>query len=71
MKIRTGSVKRARAEVLQVRVNLPEKQTFLAASELAGMPISAWVRERLRAASRRELIEAGLQVPFIQQSSQG
>jgi hypothetical protein len=29
------------------------------------MPLSMWVRDRLRAASRRELDGAGLPVPFL------
>ena len=33
---------------LQVRVDDAEKQTFQAAADLAGLDVSAWVRERLR-----------------------
>jgi uncharacterized protein (DUF1778 family) len=57
---------RARVERLGLRLEPEEKEAFEQAAELAGVPVSAWIRERLRAASRRELIESGRQVPFIQ-----
>ena len=49
---------------LQVRVDDAEKQTFQAAADLAGLDVSAWVRERLRAVARQELDAASLPVPF-------
>lgn len=42
-----------------------EKAGFGAASELAGIPLSAWVRERLRMAAIRDLESAGQQIPFV------
>lgn len=51
---------------LNIRVARVEKTAFDLAAEIAGIPLSAWMRERLRSACRKELIEAGLQVPFIQ-----
>lgn len=50
---------------LQVRVSEAEKATFDVAADLAGLEMSAWVRERLRIAARKELIEVGRQVPFL------
>ena len=50
---------------LQVRVSDPEKAAFDAAADLAGLDLSAWVRERLRAVARKELIDSGGQVPFL------
>jgi hypothetical protein len=44
---------RAKAEVLEVRIDTAEKETLRAAALLAGVPLSAWVRERLREAARR------------------
>jgi hypothetical protein len=38
---------------------------FSQCSDLAGIPMSAWVRERLRRAAVRELEEAGLPIPFL------
>jgi len=54
-------------DYLDVRLTEAEKDSFRLAAELAGMALSAWVRDRLRTASRRELLESGRQVPFIQQ----
>lgn len=53
-------------EYLDVRLQATEKQAFREAADLAGLPLATWVRDRLRTASRHELIESGRQVPFIQ-----
>lgn len=50
---------------LDLRVAPDEKLAFKNAASLAGVPLSMWVRERLRRAARRELEEAGQQVPFV------
>lgn len=52
-------------EYLDVRLSTAEKQAFKAAADLAGMPVSVWVRDRLRAASRKELQDAGRDVEFL------
>lgn len=57
-----GSVK---TRYLQVRVTDPEKAAFDTAADLAGLDVSAWVRERLRLAARSELVEYGKPVSFI------
>jgi hypothetical protein len=54
-----------RVEYLEVRVQTAEKQTFKDAADLAGLPLSAWVRERLRAVARQELAESGKPVAFL------
>ena len=56
-------------ELLQLRLKPSEKQAFQLAADLAGVALSAWVRERLRSAARRELSEAGKQVPFLQEKA--
>jgi len=56
---------KAKSETLQIRLSTAEKDGFEQAAELAGIPISSWVRERLRLASIRELESAGRRVPFI------
>jgi len=48
-----------------IRVHGSEKQAFKDAAELAGIPLSAWIRERLRCAARSDLMEANLPVAFI------
>jgi hypothetical protein len=55
-----------KTEWIKLRLHPAEKQAFEQASSLAGVALSAWVRERLRSAARRELTDAGEQVPFLQ-----
>lgn len=50
---------------LNVRLTDKEKAGFDLASEIAGLSLSSWVRERLRAKAIRELEDAGHKVPFI------
>lgn len=50
---------------LNIRVAATEKAAFDRAAEVAGVPLSAWMRERLRTIARRELQEAGEAVPFL------
>jgi uncharacterized protein (DUF1778 family) len=52
-------------QVLQIRLTEDEKRGFSAAAELAGIPLSSWVRERLRLAAIRDLESAGQKIPFI------
>ena len=54
-----------KAQVLQIRLTEAEKQGFSDAAELAGIPLSSWVRERLRLAAIRDLESAGLKIPFV------
>jgi len=53
-----------KTDLLQLRLLPAEKEAFQKAADLAGLALSAWVRERLRSVARRELTEAGEQVPF-------
>lgn len=55
----------ARSKPLQIRADAAEKEAFNAAAELAGASFSTWARERLRAAARKELQEAGQNVAFL------
>ena len=54
-----------KAQVLQIRLTDEEKQGFSAAADLAGIPLSSWVRERLRLAAIRDLESAGHKIPFV------
>ena len=56
----------AKQQVLQIRLTDKEKAAFQAAADLAGIPLSSWVRERLRLAAIRDLESAGLRVPFVE-----
>ena len=55
----------AKDRVLQIRLTEEEKMGFESAAELAGIPLSSWVRERLRLACIRDLESAGQKIPFI------
>ena len=55
----------ARIEYLEVRVQAAEKQAFKDAADLAGLPLSTWIRERLRVAAGQELAESGKPVAFL------
>jgi len=50
---------------LDMRLNTAEKQAFRDAAELAGLDLSAWIRERLRANARQELESVGRPVAFL------
>ncbi len=51
---------------LLIRLSVSEKAGFEQAAALAGIPMSSWVRERLRLAAIRELESAGKRAPFLQ-----
>ena len=54
-----------RTESLLVRLETDEKRAFREAAEIAGVPLSTWVRERLRQVAVRELENASRPVPFL------
>jgi hypothetical protein len=56
----------AKTEWLQIRLTEKEKAGFQSAADLAGIALSAWVRERLRLAAIRDLESAGRRIPFIE-----
>lgn len=55
-----------KTDTLQIRLQPNEKEAFEKAAQLAGIAVSAWVRERLRRSAIRELGEAGQQIAFLQ-----
>jgi hypothetical protein len=48
-----------------LRLKLTEKQAFQDAAELAGVPLSAWMRERLRQAAIKELEAQARPIAFL------
>lgn len=56
---------RLRSEALLVRLETTEKKAFKDAAELAGIPLSTWVRERLRQVAVRELENASRPIAFL------
>ena len=55
----------AKSDYLEVRLGAAEKLAFKQAAELAGLALSAWVRERLRMAARKELADMDRPIPFL------
>lgn len=55
----------SKEKTIQIRVTDAEKMGFTSAAELSGIPLSAWIRERLRLAAIRELESAGIKAPFV------
>ena len=58
-----------KADYIEVRCEESEKQAFRAAAEAAGLPLSGWIRERLRKIARKELEDMGMPVPFLDRLS--
>ena len=58
-----------KTDFMQIRVSAEEKVAFQAAAQLAGIPLSAWIRERLRWAATRELEQADRPVAFLQRQA--
>lgn len=54
-----------KSETVLLRLDTAEKMAFANAADLAGVSVSAWMRERLRSAARTELAEASQPVPFL------
>jgi hypothetical protein len=52
-------------QTIQIRLTSSEKSGFVEAAALAGIPLSSWVRERLRLTAIRELESAGRKIPFV------
>jgi hypothetical protein len=54
-----------KSEYMEIRLGSDEKQAFKDAADLAGLGVSAWVRERLRRIAAKELQEASRPVAFL------
>ena len=61
---------RVKAEYLDIRLESAEKRAFKDAADLAGLPLSTWVRERLRSVARKELEDSDLPVAFVARKGQ-
>ncbi len=58
-----------KSKSMLIRVEPAEKQTFENAAQFAGVPLSIWVRERLRVAAIHELEAAGIQIKFLRNTN--
>jgi len=56
----------SKKQFLQVRLLDSERDGFAEAARLAGIPLSTWVRERLRVVARKELEDYGKTAYFIE-----
>lgn len=56
---------KAKGRFLQVRLQDAEAADFATAADLAGIPLSTWVRERLRIVAKKELEVHGRPVEFL------
>jgi uncharacterized protein (DUF1778 family) len=66
-----GRSRGAKSVPLTVRISADEKAAFYRAAEVAGISLSSWIRERLRAASLRELDVVGELAPFLADPPKG
>ena len=55
-----------KTDLIQVRMTTDEKLSFEKAAAVGGLTLSAWVRNRLRAAALNDLQRAGVKVPFVE-----
>lgn len=55
----------AKSESLLLRLEPREKEAFLLASSIAGIPLTVWIRERLRRVVTNELEQAGKKNPIL------
>jgi uncharacterized protein (DUF1778 family) len=60
---------RRKAEYLDIRLEASEKEAFKDAAEVAGLDLSAWVRERLRSIARKELEAVERPVAFLNKAN--
>lgn len=58
-----------KTDTIQIQLHPKEKEAFEKAADLAGIPLSAWVRERLRKMAVRELEDASLPIPFLKRAT--
>ena len=58
-------MKKRKGDLLKLRVQIEEKESFQTAADLAGVSLSAWARERLRKVALVELKEAGQSIAFL------
>lgn len=58
-----------KTEYIELRVEQGEKQSFRDAADAAGMPMSGWIRDRLRRSARKELEDLEMPVAFLERLS--
>ena len=66
LEIDLGRTPFMKTDLVKMRLSSAEKAAFQAAANLSGIPLSAWMRERLRRAAVRELEDASMPIAFLQ-----
>lgn len=66
----TEEVLMQKTEFIRISVKADEKAAFQEAAQLAGIPLSAWIRERLRWDATRELERADRSVAFLERRAE-
>jgi hypothetical protein len=56
---------KVRTDRLEIRLERGEKEAFQRAARIAGIPLSSWIRERLRGISKTELAAADEPIAFL------
>lgn len=51
---------------VMIKVSESEREGFRRAADIAGIGLSAWARQKLRAAAIKDLQELGEKVPFLE-----
>jgi hypothetical protein len=59
------------SESVLIRLEPAEKAAFRDAAGAAGIPLSIWIRERLRDVAKRELGKIGMPIAFLSKLSAG
>jgi uncharacterized protein (DUF1778 family) len=71
--MKTGRPKKkpdaVKTEYIEIRCEQSEKDAFRSAAEAAGLPLSGWIRNRLRRDARKELEDLDLPVAFLERLS--
>jgi uncharacterized protein (DUF1778 family) len=60
-----------KSEFVKIRLSDVEKEAFQRSATIAGISLSAWMRERLRKAAAAELGQAGKEIPFYRLKDEG
>lgn len=63
--------KEGKFEQINIRLSVEEKKAFKDSSKISGVPLSTWIRERLRQAAIRDLESVGHPIAFFDKMNWG
>ena len=61
------SKRQPKSESVLIRLGVDEKRSFKDAADVCGIPLSSWIRERLRRAAIRDLENVGRFPEFLKE----